>query len=171
MIMERQITPAERSASLSALPPLETYLAAGRVRGIAWTSLRQEVLGLLWRDGRPWGAYGLADEMRKAGSGIYPTSLYRVLDLLEEAGLIVSITSSRRVQISPDPEQRDWAVLQCSWCEASELIPIGSEAAVVRQAACDCGHDTERLVIECVGRCRSCRAEESKHRREAAPQV
>ena len=50
--------------------------------------MRRAVLELLWEDGRPWGPYGLADHMRKTGSGTYPTSLYRVLKTLEDAGPI-----------------------------------------------------------------------------------
>jgi Fur family transcriptional regulator, zinc uptake regulator len=145
-----------KGAARPMLPPLTTYLEIGRSRGISWTELRREVLTLLWRDGGPWGPYGLADEMRKTGNGVYPNSLYRVLNTLEEAGLIVSIASSRRVQIAPDPEQADWAVLQCTKCDQLELVPFSSAAEFVRGAALELGHGTERLVIECMGRCRSC---------------
>lgn len=149
---------ALKPAGDEGLPPLEHYLAIGRAHGIAWTSLRKHVLELLWRDGRPWGPYGLADEMRKAGSGIYANSLYRVLDTLEEAGLIVAIASSRRVQISPDPKRRQWAVLQCSRCERTRLVPFARQAEALRAAAAGYGHVAEQLVIECVGRCQACRA-------------
>lgn len=143
-------------SACSRLPPLEDYLAVGRDRGISWTALRQQVLELLWTDGRPSGPYGLADAMRGDGNQIYPTSVYRVLNLLQEAGLVVPITSSRRVQISPDPRQRDWAVLRCSRCEHSALLSLPREADAVRNAARQLGHATDQLVIECVGRCGDC---------------
>jgi Fur family zinc uptake transcriptional regulator len=151
-----QATPDGERGLQNRLPPLETYLTAGRVRGISWTALRRQVLELLWRDGRPWGAYNLADELRKTGGTIYPNSLYRILGLLEAAGLIVTIASNRRVQILPDPEQRDWAVLQCSGCDSSRLIPFTTPAGIVRAAATRHGHATDQLVIECLGRCGSC---------------
>jgi Fur family transcriptional regulator, zinc uptake regulator len=155
LALERGEAGAEAVAR-ETLPPLSTYLEIGRSRGIAWTELRREVLTLLWRDGGAWGAYGLAEEMRKAGSSIYPNSLYRVLSILEEAGLIVSIASSRRVQIAPDPGQEDWAVLQCRACGRQNLVPIEGAAALVRGAARDRGHATDRLIIECLGHCLSC---------------
>ncbi len=52
--------------------------------------------------------------MRTAGSNIYPYRLSRLLSILEEAGMIVSIASRRRVQIAPDPAQDYGAVLQCT---------------------------------------------------------
>jgi len=131
-------------------------LEAGRKRGISWTALRREVLELLWRDGGAWGPYLLADAMRKRGSGVYPNSLYRVLHTLGDAGLIVTVASSRRVQIVPDPDQGDWAVLQCTECETLQLVPFRSVADSVRSAASCFGHATKQLVIECVGQCRSC---------------
>jgi Fur family transcriptional regulator, zinc uptake regulator len=151
------------------LPPLEQYLSLGQARGIAWTPLRKHVLEMLWRDGRPWGLYILADEMRKAGRCIHVKSLYRVLDTLQVAGLIVSIATSRRVQISPDPKQREWAVLQCSRCERSWLVPFAREAKALREAAAGFGYVADKLVIECVGCCRSCIALEGKTGSAASP--
>jgi Fur family zinc uptake transcriptional regulator len=151
-----QTSPAGEQRLLNRLPPFETYLIAGQARGVSWTSLRRQVLELLWRDGKSWGAYSLADELRKSGGTIYPNSLYRILNLLEATGLIVTIASNRRVQIIPDPEQRDWAVLQCSGCDSSQLIPFTQPAEVVRAAANRHGHAIDQLVIECLGRCGSC---------------
>jgi Fur family zinc uptake transcriptional regulator len=135
---------------------LDRYLSAGEARGIAWTPLRQQVLELLWRSGKAWGAYALAEELRTARRGVYPNSVYRILALFEQARLIVTIVSSRRVQISPDPAEDDWAVLQCPGCERFELVPFTPQAAVVRAAADRLGYAAGQVMIECVGQCRAC---------------
>jgi Fe2+ or Zn2+ uptake regulation protein len=153
------------------VPPLETYLDIGRSHGIAWTALRRDVLTLLWRTGEPWGVYALADAMRSGRGAVFPNSLYRILGLFEEAGLVVAVASNRRYQIAPNPHQGDWGVLQCTQCEHQSLIPLSRVAAAVRSAAGELGHATERLIIECLGRCRSCAAEpglaEGEHRTPA----
>jgi Fur family zinc uptake transcriptional regulator len=137
-------------------PPLDRYLTVGADRGLVWTPLRQRVLELLWKSEKPWGAYALAHELRTAGRRIYPNSVYRILPLLERAGLIVNIVSSRRVQISPDPAEYDWAVLQCSSCAAFELVPFTPQAVAIRNAADRLGYAVEQIMIECVGKCRTC---------------
>jgi Fur family zinc uptake transcriptional regulator len=137
-------------------PPLDHYLAVGRERGISWTPLREQVLELLWRSGKAWGAYALADELRTARRGVYPNSVYRILALFEEARLIVNVVSSRRVRISPDPAECDWAVLQCPKCDRFELVPFTPQAAIVRAAADRLGYEAGQVMIECVGQCRSC---------------
>jgi len=158
MLSARQRAAGAAAAARRSLPPLDVYLKAGEERGILWTALRREVLELLWREGGPWGPYGLADAMRETGHGVYPNSVYRVLNILSDAGLIVTIASSRRVQIVPDPDQRDWAVLQCMDCAGLELVPFTPVADLARSAASHLGHATQHLVIECVGQCRSCSA-------------
>lgn len=149
-----------RAAPPPSPPPgrlqLDHYLAVGRDRGVLWTPLRQQVLELLWRSGRPWGAYALAEELRRARCRGYPNSVYRILSIFEQARLIVTIVSSRRVQISPDPAETDWAVLQCPGCDRFELLPFSRQAAIVREAADRLGYAAGQVMIECVGQCRLC---------------
>lgn len=145
--------PAEQATT--NLPPFEHYLAVGYERGIALTDLRQRVFRLLWRDGAPWGPYRLAKEMRTTGSRVYPNSLYRILGALEQAGLIVSLVTPRRVQIVPDPANSGWAALQCQDCKRHELVP-SKYADPLRKIADRLGFVVEQVVIECSGRCQSC---------------
>ncbi|HYW16834.1 MAG TPA: hypothetical protein VE891_11875 [Allosphingosinicella sp.] len=137
-------------------PQLDHYFAVGRDRGISWTPLRQQILELLWRSGKPWGAYALAEELRRASFQGYPNSVYRILAIFEQARLVVNIVSSRRVQISPDPAEFAWAVLQCPECDRFELVPFTSQAAIVREAAGRLGYATGQVMIECIGQCRGC---------------
>lgn len=157
MIVERPLTDETPPASPRELPPLDHYIAVGEAHGISWTPLRQQILELLWESGNPQGPYALADELRKTRN-VYPNSLYRILAVLEEAQLIVAIVSTRRVQISPNPGHRDWAVLHCSKCERLELVPCIGQAEVMRETARHHGYVPEKIMIECFGQCRSCDA-------------
>ncbi|WP_120717253.1 Fur family transcriptional regulator [Tsuneonella amylolytica] len=137
-------------------PKLQSYLDAGRSRGVSWTPLRLQIMKLLWTHDRPWGRYELADALRKGGAEVYTNSIYRILSTLEEARLVIPIASSRAVQISPHPHEHDWAFVRCSHCEKARLIPFGAPARVVRDVIGATGHIPQQLVIECGGECAAC---------------
>lgn len=148
------------------MAPFKSYLDVGTQRGVAWTPFRKAVLRFLWRDGRPWGLYDLADKLRNGSCRTNPNSIYRIADLLKGAGLIVPIVRSKRVQIVPDPTRRDWVALQCDDCDDVELIQAQAVASM-RRAAAEVGFVAGDVLIECAGRCRACRSRTPEHPLEA----
>ena len=60
-------------------------------RGVRLTSLREQVLELVWQSHKPLGAYTLIDMLAQASTRrIAPPTIYRALDFLLEEGTELS---------------------------------------------------------------------------------
>lgn len=141
--------------------PFEAYCIVAEERGLDLTPLRLEVLSALWRSNEPMGAYDIVRELARAGflKG-YPNSVYRTLDTLIEAGLVVSIVSWKRFIISPDPSQLLWAINLCDRCGSRGCLPMQKVSDQIVYTAARERFQVDRIHIECIGICRDC-AEDS----------
>jgi hypothetical protein len=90
------------SASAGRLP-LESYISHGSEAGIQWTKVRKAVLHLLWSTAEPLGAYEAAERLSNPGKRVFPTSVYRCLDCLMEAGLVLQIVTWNKFVLPPRP--------------------------------------------------------------------
>lgn len=145
---------------------LETYLTLGRERGIHWTPLAGTVLRHLWRVGEPLGAYALRDQLSELGQGIHSTSVYRQIDRLAAAGLILPIVLRRAVVISPDPFIAQWLVLVCSNCRRVELVASPSALDLVDSLAAMNSFRRRFVHLECSGLCPYCSDERHPERED-----
>jgi len=62
-------------------------------RQIKFTPLRKRVLEIIWRRHEPIGAYQILAEIAKDRGKAAPPTVYRVLDVLKEAGLVHRLDS------------------------------------------------------------------------------
>lgn len=149
---------AEAAAAGGRLP-VEDYLAEGARRGVIWTALRSEVLHLIWSLDRPVGAYDAAARLSGGDVRVHPTSVYRCLHCLRDAGLVIPVVSWNRYLLTPDPAVTLWGLLLCGSCGACRPVDLSGELGALEGRVKAQGHAPSTYTIECRGRCRRCDAE------------
>ena len=144
-------TPAERIALATALCS---------ARGVRLTTLRRQVLELLWEIDRPTGAYALIGALELRNSRpVNPPTVYRALEFLMSQGFVSKIESHNAYVPCAHPERRhDCLFFICRDCGASvELEDPRLEQRLADDAA-GLGFRVTRCVIEVQGTCASCLA-------------
>ena len=141
--------PAERIA-------LAMSLCAAR--GTKLTTLRREVLELLWERGRPTGAYALIDALEsKHSRRVGPTTVYRALEFLMAERLVSKIESRNAYVPRMHPErQRDGLFFICNVCGASTELEDPRVLQVLAEDAAALGYRVTRRVLEVEGACPTC---------------
>ncbi|MBI4724931.1 MAG: transcriptional repressor [Rhodomicrobium sp.] len=62
-------------------------------KGIKWTALREQVFRHVATNHKPVSAYDLIESLAKEGKRLAPVSIYRILDVLQGAGLVQRLES------------------------------------------------------------------------------
>lgn len=133
-----------------------------RDRGLQFTPLRRDVLGVVAAEGRPLGAYDIAERMSGQGSRqgrrVAAVSVYRALDFLTEQGLVHRI-SSRNAFVSCGHDHGEGAglvFLICRTCGGiDEMTAPAVESALDRMLA-GAGFTPTGRILEVEGECRAC---------------
>jgi Fur family zinc uptake transcriptional regulator len=129
-------------------------------RGARLTSLRRQVLKLVWRGHEPVGAYAILEALRRSHSGAAPPTVYRALDFLIEHGLIHRIESLNAYVGCSQPERPHVSqFLICGRCSATAELDDPVIAETVLHRARELGFAVERQTIEVRGFCPRCRRE------------
>lgn len=144
-----QHAPAERVALAKSLCT---------ARGAQLTELRRKILELLWKSGRPTGAYELIEALKQEEARpIGPPTVYRALEFLMSQGLVSKIESRNAYVVCTHPEREgNCLFFICTNCGASaELEDLRVEELLAENAAV-LGYRVVRRVIEVEGICASC---------------
>jgi Fur family zinc uptake transcriptional regulator len=134
--------------------------ASCRERGVTLTPIRRSVLEILWRAGRPMGAYDVLGEMQSISGGQpKPTTVYRALDFLLEQGIISRIESKNAYVPCAHPDHAHACVfLICEHCgESEEIENPGLEKLLIRNAVTQ-GFQVTKSIVELKGTCAKCLA-------------
>ena len=144
-----QHAPAERVA-------LAKSLCAAR--GNKLTTLRRQVLELLWERGRPTGAYALIKALElRYSRRVGPPTVYRALEFLIAERLVSKIESRNAYVPRTHPErQQDCLFFICSICGASTEMEDARVVQVLTEDAAALGYSVTRRVVEVEGACPSC---------------
>ncbi len=129
-------------------------------RGVQLTTLRRQILELLWESGQPTGAYELIEVLKLRNSRpVGPPTVYRALEFLMSQGFVSKIESHNAYVPCAHPERRqDCLFFICGDCGASvELADPRIEQLLAKMAA-DLGYRVTRRVVEVEGTCASCAA-------------
>ena len=145
-----QHMPAERVA-------LAVSLCAAR--GSKLTTLRRQVLELLWERGRPTGAYALIEALElRYSRRVGPPTVYRALEFLISERLVSKIESRNAYVPRTHPErQQDCLFFICSICGSSTELEDPRVVRVLAEDAAALGYRVARRVVEVEGACPSCR--------------
>lgn len=159
----RHMTEKQRSvpaAESSAMALLEAAQASIREGGSPMNGLRQDILRILWREGRPMAAYDLLSQLEgKHGRKLGPPVVYRSLEFLIAHGLAARIRSRNAyLRLRHPPRGYQPVFLLCDACgNADEIDSPGLESAIAEDAGRH-GFQIVQQVIECSGICAACRS-------------
>ena len=133
-------------------------------RGVRLTSLREQVLELVWQSHKPLGAYTLMDMLSEASTRrVAPPTVYRALDFLLEEGLIHRINSLNAFIGCPSPTQKHQShFLICQNCSVAVELKSQALNQSIIHAAADSGFSVTSHSIEINGLCPSCQASANK---------
>jgi Fur family transcriptional regulator, zinc uptake regulator len=134
-------------------------------RGVRLTSLREQVLELVWQSHKPLGAYTLMDMLAQASTRrVAPPTVYRALDFLLEEGLIHRINSLNAYIGCPSPTQKHQShFLICQGCSVAVELDNAQINQAVVDAAAAAGFTLTSHTIEINGLCPSCQQQGSQH--------
>ena len=127
-------------------------------RGVQLTSLRRQILELLWESGRPTGAYELIEALKLRNSRpVGPPTVYRALEFLISQGFVSKIESHNAYVPCVHPERhQDCLFFICGDCGASVELADPRIEQLLAENAADLGYRVTRRVVEVEGTCASC---------------
>ena len=144
-----------RHCKHEALAAAEAACARG---GVRLTAVRKRVLELVWDSHKPVGAYTLLEQLAGDGHRPAPPTVYRALEFLLEQGLVHRIDSLNAFVGCTHPGERHRSLfLICRQCQrAQELAAEPIEQVIAGEARAH-GFALEKLTLEAVGLCHTCR--------------
>lgn len=128
-------------------------------KGIKWTALRERVFRHVSTSHKPVSAYDLIESLAMDGKRLAPVSVYRILDVLQGAGIVHRLESRNAffACMTAHESMRQTVTLVCEHCErvteveAAEAFRVIGE---VSEAAC---FQPRCTIVEVSGACAECR--------------
>jgi Fur family zinc uptake transcriptional regulator len=135
-------------------------------RGVRLTSLREQVLELIWQNHKPLGAYTLMDMLATASTRrVAPPTVYRALDFLLEQGLVHRINGLNAFIGCPSPEKKHQShFLICRSCNTAIELDSTRLTQDIQLSAKDAGFSVESHSLEVMGICSACSAQPAKNK-------
>ena len=121
------------------------------------TKTREAVLRAVYASPRPIGAYDLAELLSAQQDGrIAPNSVYRILNLFQQFGLVSRVTSIHAFVIAPESAREGCLFLICDHCGAANAVDVPEIAATLTAQSRKVGFIATQHVLEILGCCESC---------------
>ena len=131
-----------------------------RNNGARLTTLRKQILKLVWQHGKPIGAYALMEQLEQSShrDNVAPPTVYRSLDFLLEQGLIRKIHSQNTYVAccSPIHKQGDIMFL-CDQCGTAIEVLNNSIQQAINLSASQHKFKVQTQVFEIKGLCHECK--------------
>ena len=126
-------------------------------QGLKLTTLRQQVLEIVWVSHNPIGAYEVLQELQEQGRKPAPPTAYRALDFLVSANLIHRVESLNAYIGCPTPNATHQCQFYiCSDCGHIAEINSPRVAQALNEGADALGFKSQQPVIEVHGLCKGC---------------
>lgn len=122
------------------------------------TSLRKEVLYVLWCAKKPLKAYEILDGLLKIKTNSTPPTVYRALDFFVANGIVHKIESIQCYTLCCEPEKHlpSEVLMVCSNCHQVVEIYDALMHALVARLAVDHNFKLNQDAIELKGLCQMC---------------
>lgn len=134
-----------------------------RERGLRLTPSRRTVLRTLYLRGRPVSAYTLLRDLGDLGWHPAPPTVYRALDFGVTQGFAHRVETLQAFIACPQPGPIHRSqFLICTGCGDTREVMDRALATGVDAAAAGQGFTLERSIVEMLGRCSTCTANESE---------
>ncbi len=131
-------------------------------RGIKWTALRERVFRQVATSHKPVSAYDLIESLAKDGKRLAPISVYRILDVLQGAGLVHRLESRNAffACMTDHEGARQIVTLVCEDCRRVTEVDTPAAFLAVAEASGMARFYPRNIIIEVSGVCAECREAE-----------
>lgn len=138
---------------------VEHARAVCEARGIRLTPLREAVLRVLTASHKALGAYDVIQLMNEQGRRLAPISVYRIIDILVEAGLVHRLESRNAyfACLSPHEDNASMVVLLCEGCQRVAEARAPEAWNAIQAITKGNGFTVSATVLEVQGQCPDCR--------------
>ena len=127
-------------------------------RGVRLTPVRRRALEILLEEHRALGAYEVLERLVASGFGAQPPVAYRALDFLVSHGLAHRVRRLNAFTACTQPGGNHWpAFFICETCDLIAEAPAHDFVSALSDTAEDIGFEIDRVSVEAVGQCPSCR--------------
>lgn len=125
--------------------------------GANLTTLRKQVLRIVWSGHRPVGAYEILESLSSGGRRAAPPTVYRALEFLSEHGLVHRLASLNAYAGCSNPGHGGHGqFLICTLCGSAVELNDGDINQVIQQAASRRGFTPASHTVEIAGTCPNC---------------
>lgn len=127
-------------------------------RGIKWTALREQVFRHVAGSHKPVSAYDLIDSLASDGKRLAPVSVYRILEVLQGAGLVHRLESRNAffACMTEHASIPQAITFVCSDCERVTEAGAADAFRAIALAAKASGFNAKSTVVEVSGVCAEC---------------
>lgn len=137
---------------------METALLECKRQGLRLTTIRKQVLEIIWGSHNPIGAYDVLQKLQEAGHKPAPPTAYRALDFLVAAKLVHRIESLNAYIGCPSPgASHQCQFYICTRCGHIAELNSPAVANALQAGADELGFEGVQPVIEVHGICSDCR--------------
>lgn len=127
-------------------------------KGLRLTPVRRATLEILLSDHRAMGAYEVLEKLQEKGFGNQPPVAYRALEFLVDNGLAHRVQRLNAFAACTQPAKRHRPVfLICKTCEQVAEADATEVQDALSAAAAKADFAIERVNVEVLGLCPSCR--------------
>jgi Fur family zinc uptake transcriptional regulator len=133
-------------------------------KGIKWTELREQLFRHIATSHKPVSAYDLIDSLAKEGKRLAPVSVYRILEVLQGAGLVHRLESRNAffACMAEHASALETVTVICDDCDRVTEMDAGDAYRAINEAAKAAHFYPRATVIEVSGVCAECREEGSR---------
>ena len=126
-------------------------------KGLRFTSLRKEVLEIIWSSHVPAKAYDILNKLKNYDEPAKPPTVYRTLDFLIENGLVHKLnTINAYIGCSHPLKHNECYFLICQKCQEVVECCNSNLSKAISQTANKNKFDTKNITIEFTGQCEEC---------------
>jgi Fur family zinc uptake transcriptional regulator len=142
---------------------VETAIARARqvcaCKDIRLTPLREAVLRVLTGSHKALGAYEIIEQMNAQGRRLAPISVYRIIDILLEAGLVHRLESKNAyfACLARHEENASIVILLCEGCNRVAEADASRAWDAIKTITQDNEFSISATVLEIQGQCADCR--------------
>lgn len=125
---------------------------------LKWTSLRKEVLYILWQAKKPLKAYEILDYLLKIKPNSKPPTVYRALLFFVTHGVVHKIESIQCYTLCKEPDKRLFSeiLMVCNHCHQTIEVSDPSIWELVQKLAHQHYFKSTQDIIELKGVCSLC---------------
>lgn len=128
-------------------------------QGLRLTTIRQQVLEIVWSSHNPIGAYDVLQKLQQRGHKPAPPTAYRALDFLVSARLVHRIESLNAYVGCPSPNTSHQCQFYiCTQCGHIAEVNNRNVDRALNEGARTLGFISQQAVIEVHGLCQNCQA-------------